>query len=105
MSPHVIYLRSSFLKGKIVVFSKLTVYKISQEFPSFVGSRSFYSPVFTSQHKVHQVHKSTGYFHQCYTAFPQFVYFLSNFCSDLNLETFIKFLQNRSKSDLNCAQL
>ena len=47
----VIYLGSSFLKGKIVVFSKQTVRKTSQEFPSFVGSRSFYFPVFTSQHK------------------------------------------------------
>ena len=84
----VIYLRSGFLKGKIVVILKSTICKMSQEFSSLVGSRSFYFPVFTSQHRVHQVHKSTRYFHQNHAAFPQFVSYLSNFWSDLNLYNF-----------------
>ena len=59
----------------------------------------FYFPVLTSQHKVHQVHKSTRYFHQSHTAFPQFVSSPSNFCSDLNLYNLHQVSSNRSKSD------
>ena len=72
---------------------------MSQEFLSFVGSRSFYFPVFTSQHKVHQVHKSTRYFHQSQAAFSQFVSFLSNFCSDLNLYNFHQVYPKEVQSD------
>ena len=46
---------------------------------SFVGSRSFYSSMFTTQHKVHQVHKSIRYFHISHTDSLQSVSFLSKF--------------------------
>ena len=62
MDCHIPWVQSP-SKGKIVVYFKITVCNISQEFLSFVGSRSFYFAVFTSQHRVHQVHKSMRYFH------------------------------------------
>ena len=85
MSPHVIYLGSGLSTGKIVVYFKYTVCKASQKFSSYVGSRSFYSIEFTTQHKVHQVHKSLRYFHISYTNSLQSVSFLSKFSSMQNL--------------------
>ena len=50
-----------------------------RSFSSFVGSRSFYFLVFTTQHRVHHVHKSIRYFHRSHTDSLQFVSFLSKF--------------------------
>ena len=76
----VIYLGSGLSSGKIIVYFKETICKTSQKF-SFVGSRSFYFPVFTTQHRVHQVHKYIRYFHISYTDSLQFVSSLSKFSS------------------------
>ena len=55
-----------------------------------VGIKSFYCSTFTSQHKVHQVHKSTRYFHQSHTTFPQFVHLLNNIYPKHFLHVFLQ---------------
>ena len=100
---YILQVLSPFKERLMLILNKL----FSKQVKSFrlVGSRSFYFPVFTSQHKVHQVHKSTRYFHQSHAAFPQFVSFPSNFVQSRIYLYFLKPLQNRSKFDQNCAQL
>ena len=49
--------------------------------------------------------KSTRYFHQSYTVFPQFVSFPSNFCPDLNLYLLSSLSKTGPSLILNCAQL
>ena len=76
------------LKERLLHFLNKLLVKQVKSFHLLLDLNPFIFAVFTSQHKVHQVHKSTRYFHQSQAAFPQFVFFLSNFCSDLNLYHF-----------------
>ena len=46
--------------------------------------------MFTSQHKVHQVHKSTRYFHQSHTTFPQFIHLLNSIYPKQILHVFLQ---------------
>ena len=46
--------------------------------------------MFTSQHKVHQVQKSTRYFHQSHTTFPQFIHLLNSIYPKHFLHVFLQ---------------
>ena len=86
----------SLKEGLMLVLNNLFV-KASQELLSFVGSRSLYF-LYTSQHKVYEVHKL---FHSLSHSFPTvcFLSFPSNFVQSRIYLSFVKPLQNRSKTD------
>ena len=78
------------LEERLLQFLKQTICNSSLGLSFFVGIKSFYCSMFTSQHKVHQVHKSTRYFHQSHTIFPQFIHLLNSIYPKQMLHVFLQ---------------
>ena len=92
----------SFKEGMQLIVNKLSAKQVKSFYLLWIKILLF--PVFTSQHEVHQVHKSTSYFNLCHTAFPHFVSFPNNFVQSRIYMTFLtksadlKFLQRPNQT-------